>query len=408
MGDFLISRKWVALFFLFMQSLCAFELKNLTVNSYLNSPLDLSISMYDSDLDKKLDEISIKLSGGDRYNKFGIDRPAFIEDLKIFVDKNKTDPSDFKINIISSSPISQSSFLLLLELIHGNELTTKSIPVTLHLETVSGDYQVQSGDTLWSIAFKNRPGDDLSMGQTMIAFYQMNYEFFAENIDDIKQGVVKIPTRDFISQIDSDSIFNTNDLSVYKEQVYERNIFLTDNAINQPDKESILAIKPTSANNTFESATDPQIETSNNTTSEKKDRIDASPKVMEETEEDTHEKLDTKPSPLVKVIYKKSNSNFNKIIDFIDTFWALLSLSVALIVIIVWGILSRYKSEKSSVIELEQSIAMNEIATKLDLARAYVDMGEPDGAYEILEEVLEYGDKSQKQLAKKLIKTMNR
>ena len=384
-----------------MQSLYAFELKNLTVNSYLNSSLDLSISIYDIDLDEKLDEISIKLSGEDGYNQFGIDRPAFIEDLRIFIDKNKMDPSDLKINITSSSPISQSSFLLLLELIYDNELTTKSIPVTLYLQTVSGDYQIQPGDTLWSIAFKNRPGDDLSMDQTMIAFYQMNYEFFAENIDDIKQGVVKIPTRDFISEIDSDSIFNTNDLSVYKEQVYERNISLTDNAIKQPDKESTLAIKTTSA-------TDPQIETSNNTTSEKKDRIVASPEVMEETEEDTLQKLDTKPSPSVKVIYKKSNSNFNKIIDFIDTFWALLSLSVALIVIIVWGILSRYKSEKSSVIELEQSIAMNEIATKLDLARAYVDMGEPDGAYEILEEVLEHGDKSQKQLAKKLIKTMNR
>ena len=401
LGDFLISRKWVALFFLFMQSLYAFELKNLTVNSYLNSTLDLSISIYDIDLDEKLDEISIKLSDLNRYNQFGIDRPAFIEDLRIFIDKNKMDPSDLKINITSSSPISQSSFLLLLELIYDNELTTKSIPVTLYLQTVSGDYQIQPGDTLWSIAFKNRPGDDLSMDQTMIAFYQMNYEFFAENIDDIKQGVVKIPTRDFISEIDSDSIFNTNDLSVYKEQVYERNISLTDNAINQPDKESILAIKTTSA-------TDPQIETSNNTTSEKKDRIVASPEVMEETEEDTLQKLDTKPSPSVKVIYKKSNSNFNKIIDFIDTFWALLSLSVALIAIIVWGILSRYKSEKSSVIELEQSIAMNEIATKLDLARAYVDMGEPDGAYEILEEVLEHGDKSQRQLAKKLIKTMNR
>ena len=384
-----------------MQSLYAFELKNLTVNSYLNSSLDLSISIYDIDLDEKLDEISIKLSGEDRYYQFGIDRPAFIEDLRIFIDKNKMDPSDLKINITSSSPISQSSFLLLLELIYDNELTTKSIPVTLYLQTVSGDYQIQPGDTLWSIAFKNRPGDDLSMDQTMIAFYQMNYEFFAENIDDIKQGVVKIPTRDFISEIDSDSIFNTNDLSVYKEQVYERNISLTDNAINQPDKESTLAIKTTSA-------TDPQIETSNNTTSEKKDRIVASPEVMEETEEDTLQKLDTKPSPSVKVIYKKSNSNFNKIIDFIDTFWALLSLSVALIAIIVWGILSRYKSEKSSVIELEQSIAMNEIATKLDLARAYVDMGEPDGAYEILEEVLEHGDKSQKQLAKKLIKTLNR
>ena len=391
-----------------MQSLYAFELKNLTVNSYLNSPLDLSISMYDSDLDKKLDEISIKLSGGDRYNKFGIDRPAFIEDLKIFVDKNKTDPSDFKINIISSSPISQSSFLLLLELIHGNELTTKSIPVTLYLETVSGDYQIQPGDTLWSIAFKNRPGDDLSMDQTMIAFYQMNYEYFAENIDDIKQGVVKIPTRDFISKIESDSIFNTNDLSLYKEQMDERNIYLGDNAINQSNNENILAIKTTSENNTFELATDPQIEVSDNTTSEKEDRVETPPEVLKEVQEGILEKLDTKPSLPVKVIYKKSNSNFNQIIEFIDTFWALLSLSIALIAFIVWGILSRYKSEKSSVIELEQSIAMNEIATKLDLARAYVDMGEPDGAYEILEEVLEYGDKSQKQLAKKLIKTLNR
>ena len=391
-----------------MQSLYAFELKNLTINSYLNSPLDLSISIYDIDLDEKLDEISIKLSGEDRYNKFGIDRPAFIEDLKISVYKNKTDPSDRKIKIISSSPISQSSFLLLLELTHGNELTTKSIPVTLYLETVSGDYQIQSGDTLWSIAFKNRPGDDLSMDQTMIAFYQMNYEFFAENIDDIKQGVVKIPTRDFISQIESDSIFNTNDLSLYKEQVDERNISLRDNIINQSNNENILSTKTTSANKNFELATDPQIEASDNTTSKKEDRIETPPEIVAEVQENTLGKLDTKPSLPVKVIYKKSNSNFNQIIEFIDTFWALLSLSVALIAFIVWGILSRYKSEQSSVIELEQSIAMNEIATKLDLARAYVDMGEPDGAYEILEEVLEHGDKSQKQLAKKLIRTLNR
>jgi FimV-like protein len=246
------------------------------------------------------------------------------------------------------------------------------------------------------------------MDQTMIAFYQMNYEFFEENIYDIKQGVVKIPTRDFISQIESDSTFNTNDLSLYKEQMGERNVSLRNDLINQSNIENILAIKTTSVNNIFELTTDSQIEASVNTTSEKEDRIETPPEVAEEVQEGILEKLDTKPSLPVKVIYKKSNSNFNQIIEFIDTFWALLSLSVALIAFIIWGILSRYKSEQSSVIELEQSIAMNEIATKLDLARAYVDMGEPDGAYEILEEVLEHGDKSQKQLAKKLIKTLNR
>jgi pilus assembly protein FimV len=59
-------------------------------------------------------------------------------------------------------------------------------------------------------------------------------------------------------------------------------------------------------------------------------------------------------------------------------------------------------------INLEKSIAMNEVATKLDLARAYVDMGDPDGAFEILEEVLVNGDQSQRQLAKKLLKSLDR
>ena len=31
---------------------------------------------------------------------------------------------------------------------------------------------------------------------------------------------------------------------------------------------------------------------------------------------------------------------------------------------------------------------MSEVGTKLDLARAYMDMGDPDGARNILEEVL--------------------
>ena len=62
----------------------------------------------------------------------------------------------------------------------------------------------------------------------------------------------------------------------------------------------------------------------------------------------------------------------------------------------------------SMAINLEQSIAMNEVATKLDLARAYVDMGDPDGAFEILEEVVVNGDQSQRQLAKKLLESLDR
>ena len=98
---------------------------------------------------------------------------------------------------------------------------------------------------------------------------------------------------------------------------------------------------------------------------------------------------------------------FNQIIDFIDNFWAILILSFLLIISLVWIIWNNFKKEKNMVMDLEKSIAMNEVATKLDLARAYVDMGDPEGAYEILEEVLNHGDKAQKQQAKKILDALD-
>ncbi len=52
--------------------------------------------------------------------------------------------------------------------------------------------------------------------------------------------------------------------------------------------------------------------------------------------------------------------------------------------------------------ELEP-VTMSEVGTKLDLARAYMDMGDPDGARSILEEVLQEGSTNQKQEAGRLL-----
>jgi pilus assembly protein FimV len=46
---------------------------------------------------------------------------------------------------------------------------------------------------------------------------------------------------------------------------------------------------------------------------------------------------------------------------------------------------------------------LDEVATKLDLARAYIDMGDPDGARSILEEVLEEGNEPQQEEARDLL-----
>jgi len=56
--------------------------------------------------------------------------------------------------------------------------------------------------------------------------------------------------------------------------------------------------------------------------------------------------------------------------------------------------------------ELEEEITMSEIGTKLDLARAYVDMGDPEGARSILEEVLSEGSDAQKREADRLMASL--
>jgi pilus assembly protein FimV len=66
---------------------------------------------------------------------------------------------------------------------------------------------------------------------------------------------------------------------------------------------------------------------------------------------------------------------------------------------------TKIKSEDGSLTELEP-VTMSEVGTKLDLARAYMDMGDPEGARSILEEVVQEGSASQKQEAQRLIETL--
>jgi pilus assembly protein FimV len=53
-----------------------------------------------------------------------------------------------------------------------------------------------------------------------------------------------------------------------------------------------------------------------------------------------------------------------------------------------------------------EPVTMSEVGTKLDLARAYMDMGDPEGARSILEEVVAEGSASQQQEASRLIESL--
>jgi len=49
---------------------------------------------------------------------------------------------------------------------------------------------------------------------------------------------------------------------------------------------------------------------------------------------------------------------------------------------------------------------LDEVSTKLDLARAYIDMGDPDGAKSILDEVMEEGNDDQQNEARGILEQM--
>ena len=53
-----------------------------------------------------------------------------------------------------------------------------------------------------------------------------------------------------------------------------------------------------------------------------------------------------------------------------------------------------------------EPVTLSEVGTKLDLARAYMDMGDPEGARSILSEVLSEGSLSQKQEARRLMEAL--
>jgi len=416
-----LIRIWISMLFLAVNVLHAFEIGELEIQSQLNTNLEIEIPVI-LDLNESIDDIVFQLSDIETYQLYGIQRPEFIGDLKLSVIKKELSEDSIFIKIQSNQPIIRSSFLLLIDIGNNNEVEVKAFPVELLAPNISRDYAIQKGDTLWGIAYKNRPGDDLTMDQVMIALYQTNFHIFKESINDIKEGVIRIPTREYISRISPLEIFDevqlknnqvsngdeiaemqseSNQYSDIGISISTEPVFRNDDPEIIDNKDDSMGIdsiiKVSKENESHDNSANEEIQTQNELV------IKRSDPVSEPGDPDSETK-----SSKVRVINHNKSIEFNNIIRFIDEFWALLILSAILLISVLLLIWNKYNKERKMAINLEKSIAMNEVATKLDLARAYVDMGDPDGAFEILEEVLVNGDQSQRQLAKKLLKSLDR
>ena len=116
---------------------------------------------------------------------------------------------------------------------------------------------------------------------------------------------------------------------------------------------------------------------------------------------------------LLQNIRRNKSSQLDKLTDIWESYWMLLVLLLVILIgLIVWYKSHKSKQETMAEVEsnddLKDSIKMTKIGTKLDLARAYVDMGDPSGALSILQEVLDEGNAEQIQLAKKLLNDLKR
>ncbi|BFM48392.1 FimV/HubP family polar landmark protein [Marinomonas sp. THO17] len=69
-----------------------------------------------------------------------------------------------------------------------------------------GQFNVQRGNTLWSIAGRNRPANQLTIYQTMMAIQALNKDaFYSDNINLLKEGaVLRLPTQDQIALFNND------------------------------------------------------------------------------------------------------------------------------------------------------------------------------------------------------------
>ena len=408
----------------------ALGMDQVLIKSYLNEVLDIEIPLQLNLND--VDEVfSFSIASEDKYRDFGINRPEFINKLEVTIRKS-SDPVGSTIAILSKDPISHPSFILLIESKVIDQFKLEAIPINLDSRDVSYGYEIQEGDTLWSIAYKNRPGNDLTMNQMMIAVYIKNIDKFDSGIDDIQNGLMNIPTREFIDKIPNDAIFDDNNIESYRaileveDELETSNKDVVMDSITAIDtNEELIMIEVLVQDSALEIQND-NIEVIKSIEIDEGSLISALVQeesiIIDVSQSDrsdknlinnlsTNNSVSTQDDNLKKInnIGKEpSDIKFKKIIDFIDNFWALLLLAILLVISFLLFVISSFKREKNLVMNLEKSIAMNEVATKLDLARAYVDMSDPEGAYEILEEVLNHGDKSQKLAAKKLLDALDK
>jgi pilus assembly protein FimV len=214
----------------------AIGLGDIRLDSALNEPLRAEIELL-SATPEELAALQISLAPREIFDRYGIDRPVFLQSMEF--DVVATPTGGASVLLSTPGPITEPFLTFLVEA--SCSAPTQSAPsdsgriereptpvrdeppprplpepvsappqaqpqpaaeVRQYDTTAGGDYVVQRRETLWGIAQRMRPDSRLTMNQTMLAIYEANPGAFGGNINLLKAGAtLRIPSADEIFRI---------------------------------------------------------------------------------------------------------------------------------------------------------------------------------------------------------------
>ena len=434
--SFIIKHLITFFVILFFLQVYAQDANDIRINSYLNEPLDAEIYFLLPNSINSLD-IDFRIASKEIYDFYGINRPTYLEEILLSVVPS-ADEDGVVIKILSDDPITERSLHLLIEIISSDDSSFKGYTLLLDTPILDEQYFVQSGDTLWSIAFRFRPDIELTMSQMMLAILEENPKKFNNNINALYANIgLRIPNIEEIITIDPDEALSE---VRYQHLLWNQQYTSISSAIDKSEMEKI-DVNLSDQNDEGYNESDGKVVSRDSLDTQIEEDF---PDVVVESEiiinevplDEESSYIDVQNSSIMEVasiqnnevidetlkiqdnlpaknLRKNKSNQLDKLTDIWESYWMFLVLLLVIFIsLIVWY--KSHKSKQETMVEVESnddlkdSIKMTKIGTKLDLARAYVDMGDPSGALSILQEVLDEGNAEQIQLAKKLLNDLKR
>ena len=401
----------------------ALDLGNIELRSDLNQPLEADIFILES-TPEEIRNLQVRLATPETFELYGVDRPVFLSELEFQIITDNLGQE--VIRILSESDVSSPSTTILLDVTWPDgQLLGEYIIEWQTTQSVDFYGPVRQGDTLWSLADFHLP-TGVIVNQMMIAMFRANPDAFNGNINLLLEGaLLRIPELDEASQIDPNEATQE---AIQQTQDWEESLIQTGLRLipvsDEVSSEAAVIVELETENTVLQTEleeTQRLLRLRNSELAELQSRISA----MEDVSS-----IAASPdgSDLAELANGTNSSSVSNVVNprpeqstFFSWFNRFLTspfllIGIGLLVLVgsaVWYLRHRQRVEPPAIGswetlegQLQDSTSETEVidvAMKLDLGRAYIDMEDSESARKVLEEVIEEGNPTQQEEAKALL-----